>query len=79
MTLAPEFVGHEEARVRQARLTALPFTFPGAPDIWRKPGLQLMTAGAALLARRRPPPPPARSGRPSTWSRSAPTCHRGCS
>ena len=58
MTLAPEFVGHEEARVRQARLTALPFTFPGAPDIWRKSGLQLMTAGVAFLARRRPPPPP---------------------
>jgi SAM-dependent methyltransferase len=59
MTLAPEFVGHEQARVRQARLMSLPFTFKGAPDLWRKPGLQLMTAAVALLARRRPPPPPA--------------------
>ena len=59
MTLSPEFVAHEEARVRQARLMSLPFTFPGAPDLWRRPGLQLMTAGVALLARRRRPPPPA--------------------
>ncbi len=59
MTLAPEFVGHEQARVRQARLMSLPFTFPGAPDLWRKPGLQLMTAAVAVAARRRPPPPPA--------------------
>ena len=37
MTLAPEFVGHEEARVRQARLTALPFTFPAHPTSGASP------------------------------------------
>jgi SAM-dependent methyltransferase len=59
MTLAPEFVGHEQARVRQARLMSLPFTVPRAPDVWRKAGLRLMTGAVALAARRRPPPPPA--------------------
>ena len=59
MTLAPEYVGHEQARVRQARLLSLPFTFPHAPGVWRRAGLQLMTGAVAVAARRRPPPPPA--------------------
>lgn len=55
MSLAPEYVGHEQARVRQARLTSLPFTFPGAPRWWRNAGLATMTEAVALAARRRSP------------------------
>ena len=79
MTLAPEFVGHEEARVRQARLMSLPFTFPRAPDIWRKPGLQLMTGARRPGAAPRPPPPPAEVRPTIDVVSVGPAVSRGCS
>jgi SAM-dependent methyltransferase len=55
MTVAPEYLGFETGRYRQARLSALPFTFPGAPEAYRKAGLSAMTEAVAQLTRRRAP------------------------
>ncbi len=61
MTLAPGLVEHEMARMRQAQVITLPFTFPGAPERWRQAGLGLLARAAEYRAGRRPPPAGART------------------
>lgn len=42
MTADPNLVSTELARCRKRQLVAYPFTFPGAPESWRRAGLRLL-------------------------------------
>lgn len=49
MSARPDIIGHELRRYRRMRLMSYPFTFPGAPELWRRWGIR--TAKRLMSAR----------------------------
>jgi SAM-dependent methyltransferase len=53
MSARPDLLATELRRCRRLRLATLPFTFPGAPEAWRRAGLVGLARLEGLVARRR--------------------------